>query len=455
MSGNDFKSNLIRLVRRFIADLPVVDIVNDGFQTISSLGRIMNNPVWELSTKPELWYMGQKKLEELRFKAIKYAFNYHYDNCNFYRRYCSDYGNVKPEDIHTIDDVLEKIPQIPTEAFKKTMISSIPKERIKTVVTTSGTSGNFSYLPRDYSSLLRLGCLCVNFMINIGAPRVLKEQPRFEGKMSKLLNYVFKNVYFSIFLPHPKEASTWFSSGFYGFIPFLKMFSVPYDFHLSGFRFDPQKILRTIKERAKDNKMVWNIGFHYVFNELMNYMDEEGETFELDPDGSNVCPTILAGGWKKLSGEAIDKEEFRKKIIDHFGVYDTFIADLYGFGESNTLAVDYCTERNMHLFPHVLAVTRDPDTLEIQDYGEEGLMSVWDPTVSAFPSFVISDDIVRLTEPFECDCGVISQCVEYRGRAKKAELRSCGLKMQQVLTDEEMRNLTILKEKALKTGIGL
>jgi len=187
----------------------------------------------------------------------------------------------------------------------------------------------------------------------------------------------------------------------------------------------------------------------------MKYMDEEGETLELDPDGSNLCFNVLGGGWKKLSGEAIDKEEFRKKIVDHFGVYEPYVLDVYGFGESNTVAWDFCTERNMHLSPAVLAVTRDPDTLEIQDYGEEGLMSIWDPTMSAFPSFVISEDIVRLTEPFECDCGVISQCVEYRGRAKKAELRSCGLKMQQILTDEEMRNLTILKEKALRTGIGL
>lgn len=444
-----------KLARQFIANLPVIDLLNDGFETISSLGRIMDNPTWELSAKPELWHMDQKELEDLRFRAIKYAFNHHYNNCEFYRRYCSDYGNVHPGDIHSIDDVLEKVPQIPVEAFKKTMISSIPKDRIHTVVTTSGTSGNYSYLPRDYGSLLRIGMVIVNFIINVGAPRVLKEQSIFEGKLPKLINYALPNIYFSTLLPSPNEASTWFSSAFYGLLPFFKLFQIPYDFHLEGFRFDPGQILEKIKERTKDNKMMFLVGFHYVLNELMKYMDEKGERLELDPDGSNLCVTALAGGWKKLSGEAIDKEEFRKKIVEHFGVYDPLIVDLYGFGESNTVALDFCPNRNMHLSPHVLAVTRDPETLEIQDYGEEGLMSVWDSTMLSFPSFVISDDIVKLTEPFECDCGVISQCVEYKGRAKKAELRSCGLKMQQILTDENMRDLTILKEKALRSGIGL
>jgi len=190
-------------------------------------------------------------------------------------------------------------------------------------------------------------------------------------------------------------------------------------------------------------------------NELMKSLDDKGERLEIDPDGSNLCVTVTAGGWKKLSGEAINKEEFKKRIIEHFGVFEPLIVDIYGFGESNTVAFDFCPNRNMHLSPHVLAVTRDPETLEIQDYGEEGLMSVWDSTMLSFPSFVISDDIVKLTEPFECDCGIISQCVEYKGRAERAELRSCGLKMQQILTDENMRDLTILKEKALRTGIGL
>ena len=444
-----------KLMRRFIASLPAIDMLNAGFGTICFAGRVTNNPLWRLAAQPNIWKMDQEKLRELQFKAIKYSFKHHYDDCKYYRDYCKNNGGVRSDDIHSIEDIINKIPQIPAETFKTGMISSIPKNKIKTVVTTSGTSGKPSYLVRDFNSLLRLGTVIVNYITNVGAPKVLKEQKRFEGKYSKILKYALTNFYVSPFLPSPNEASTWFTSAFRSLIPFLKLLKIPYDFHLKGFEFNPEKILEAMKENNKENKLVFLVGFHYVYNELMKYMDEAGETLELDPDGSNLCFTITAGGWKKLSGEAIDKEEFKKKLVDHFGVYKPHIVDIYGFGETNSIAVDFCPNGNMHLSPAVIAVTRDTDTLEVQDYGEEGLMSAWDPTMQSFPGFVISDDIVKLTEPFECDgCGVISQTVEFVGRAAKAELRSCGLKMQQILSDENKRELEILRAKTLREGIG-
>jgi long-chain-fatty-acid---luciferin-component ligase len=231
------------------------------------------------------------------------------------------------------------------------------------------------------------------------------------------------------------------------------MLKIPYDFHLNGFKFDPEKILKIMEEKRKENKLVFNVGFHYVLNELMNYMDMKGKTFEWDPDGSNVCVTVLAGGWKKLSGEAIDKEEFKKKLIDHFGVHEPYIVDIYGFGESNTFALDFCTVRNMHLAPWVVAFNRDPETLEVLEPGKKGLMSVCDPTTFSFPAFVMSDDITKVTEPFECECGLRTQTMKYVGRAPKAELRSCGLKMQQIISEDN--KLEALQSKTLRTGIGI
>ena len=441
------------IFRNFVASLPVVDLLNTGFGAIALGGKVINNPVWELVAQPNILKMDQTKLKELQVKAIKYSFKYHYDNCKFYRDYCKSNGDVRLEDIHSVDDIFDKIPQIPAEAFKKGGIISIPKNRIKTVVTTSGTTGRPSYLVRDFCSLLQMGAVTVNYLINVGAPLLLKDY--FDGSMSKLIKYVFTNWYIAPLVPDPRESSSWFSNGFLSIIPFLKLLGIPHDFLLKGFEFDPKKILDTIKEETKKNKMLVSLGFHYVFNELMKYMDETGETLELDPDGSNMCFIGIAGGWKKLSGDAIDKEAFRKKLADHFGLYEPHICDIYGFGETNLLTFDFCPNRNMHLLPMGIAVTRDPDTLEVQDYGEKGLMSVYDPTMHSFPSFVISDDIVKLTEPFECDgCGAITQTVEYVGRAEKAELRSCGLKTQQILTDESMRELEILRTKALREGIG-
>ena len=443
-----------QLRRSVISHLPVVGLLNSGFTLMSAGSRLVGNPVWNLCASPNLWDMDPRKLKEKQFKTIKYAFGYHYKHNLLYRDYCKKNGDFGPENLKLFED-LYRIPQIPVEAFKMGSMATIKSDKIRTVVTTSGTSGSMSYLPKDEKSLLRMGSGIVNLVINAGAPRILNDQPRFKGKTSKLINYALNNMYFSVMLPSPDEASTWFSSAFHGLTPYLNMLGVPYDFHLNNFRFDPEKILKTIEERRKENGMVFNIGFHYVLNELMNYMDAKDISLNWDPDGSNVCVTVIAGGWKKLSGEAVDKEAFKKRIVDHFGVYEPYIVDIYGFGESNTFALDFCTARNMHLGPWVLGATRDPETLEILEPGEEGLMSVWDPTTLSFPAFVISDDIVRVESPFECDCGLMTQTVRYVKRAPKAELRSCGLKIEQLLSRENTAELEELKEKTLRTGIGL
>ena len=415
-------------------------------------GGARGDEIRKLVSNPKIWSMDPKELKDLQFKAIKQAFEHHYNDCKFYGNYCKNNGSVRPEDIKIADDIL-KIPQMPAEAFKKTRVSSIPANKIKTVVTTSGTSGSPSYLVRDVRSLglIRMSYLSLAYIII----RKLVEEGIFSG-IGEFSHYAMRNWYLGTFSPDSDESSTWLANAFGSFVPFPNLLHIPIDFYLKGFEFVPKKILETIKERNKERKMMIFVGFHYVYNELMRYMDDTGEKLDLDPDGSNLCYIIMAGGWKKLSGEKIDKEEFRRKLSEHFGIREQNIIDAYGFGESNCLALDLCSKRRMHIPPTVLAVTRDPETLEIQDYGKEGLLSVWDPTMHSFPSFVITDDIVKLTEPFKCECGLTTQTMEYVGRAPEAELRSCGLRLQKSLTEEDEKGLEELKEKQkLRTDIGI
>lgn len=460
-------------LRDLIAEVSSLKLMNSLLDIGYYIGRGMNDAIGQFVSHPKLWFMDPEELKNWQFKAIRQSFDYHYNKCEFYRNYCKNNGNVRPEEIKSYEDIL-KIPQMPAEVFKKTRISSIPKNRIRTVVTTSGTNGSPSYLVRDFRSLLWTGIPIARWAVNHWcitmcnyAVKRYDENPirygkgvgiwkTFEEAMDKGYKKSVKNIYMGVFTPEPRESSAWLTHAFSTITPFAKLLGIPIDFYLKGFEFDPEKILNIIKERSKKNKMMLFIGFHYVFNELMKYMDESGERLLIDPDGSNNSFIFMAGGWKKLSGEEIDKEEFRKKLSEYFGIWEPYILDVYGFGESNLLTFDFCPERNMHIPPTVLAVTRDPDTLEIQDYGEEGLLSVWDPTMHSFPAFVITDDIVKLTEPFKCECGLTTQTLQYLGRAPKAELRSCGLKIQQILTEEDEKSLEELKKKQkLRIDIGI
>ena len=159
-----------------------------------------------------------------------------------------------------------------------------------------------------------------------------------------------------------------------------------------------------------------------------------------------------------MEGKKVDKDKFEKRVEEYFGINRDWIIDTYGFGEANFGAVDaLCPEKRMHVVTQApIAVTRDPDTLEVQEYGEEGLLSVWDPTMNSYPAFVITDDIVKITDIYECPaCGRISQDIEFKGRAEKAELRSCALKVQQLLCGESIDLLEKFRMKdVIRIGVG-
>jgi hypothetical protein len=272
------------------------------------------------------------------------------------------------------------------------------------------------------------------------------------------VKYALSNWTFDLFTPRPDETSTWLTQAIAPLVPLAKLVGIEVGFYLENFEFDPKIVLETIKERNKDNKMMVFWAFHYIINEMMKYMDKTGERLELDPTGNNMCCMCLGGGWKTLEGDKVDKQDFVKMIKEHFGLNEDWIFDLYGLGETNFGALELlCPEKRMHVVTQApIIATRDPDTLEIQDYGEEGLLSIWDPTMNSYPAFVISDDIVKITDIYKCPaCGRTTQDIKFIGRAEKAELRSCGLKTQQILNDDSRELLEKFKmENVIKVGIG-
>ena len=446
-------SNEKKALRNIISSLPVDLIITKVLDMRYKYAVKKNDYITQLCAHPKYGFVQMAELKELQWRAVKQAFVHHYNDCQIYREYCIEAG-IKPDDIRKYDDIM-KIPQIPAEMFKKGGIISIPRSQIMNVVTTSGTTGSPSYLPRDVPSMINFGEEAIRLIINIYEPAVADRTGRTKKETVK---YALSNWAFDLFTPTPQETSTWLTQALAPVVPIAKMVGIDVGFYLKNFKFDPAKVLGDIREKNEDNKMMVLWAFHYIINEMIKYMDETGERLELDPTGDNVCMMALGGGWKTLEGDKVDKKEFMKMIKEHFGLNEDFIFDLYGLGEVQFGALELlCPEKRMHVITQApIIATRDPDTLEIQDYGEEGLLSIWDSTMNAYPAFVISDDIVKITDIYKCPaCGRITQDIEFIGRAEKAELRSCGLKTQQILNDDSSELLNKFKmENVMKAGIG-
>ena len=131
----------------------------------------------------DLYRVEKGKAEQFRWEAIKYAFDYHYEDNEFYRRYCQE-EKISPADIKEPADLV-KIPLIPDTFFKDYPLGEdfigwlgniytgqLPSIRVRknssfqdflealhekgvTVTFTSGTSGRFSFYPRNQITWMR------------------------------------------------------------------------------------------------------------------------------------------------------------------------------------------------------------------------------------------------------------------------------------------------------------
>ena len=424
-------------LRRFIGDMPVENILNTLINLQYASAKVKKDYITQLASHPDHNHMKIEELKDLQTKAVRQSLTYHYNRCSSYRNLCGDLPVVnKFEDIFNI-------PQIHAEEFKNDDFLSIDKSKIVSVITTSDLSGTYNKLPRDMTSQMRLMIQMLRYILTSALPLVADYSGR---SIKEARRYALNNWAINFLTPPPNESSSLIVKIFEGILPVCRMLNIKTSYFLNNMEFDPEKAFNDIKEINKDNKMMMFVGFHYIFSQIMDYMDEIGERLNLDPTGKNICIACFGGGWKTLDGKKVDKDQFKDKLKEYFGLNDLFIVDAYSFAEANFVTLDLCPSKKSHLVLPVVIRTRDPETLELQDYGETGIISVWDPFMNSYPAFIMTDDVGIVSDYYKCDdCGFVGQDLILKGRLSKAEFRSCGLKLQQMM--EEKR-----KERVLATG---
>ena len=139
------------------------------------------NDVEKALFQPTLFFKDYKKNQELLIPAIKHSFKHHYENNSIYKRLC-EMNKVTPDMIKSVGDI-SKIPLVPDTFFKdypegkdflnwldNIYTGSTPMPSFKSeapdhddvieqfnnkgvsIMFTSGTSGRFSFIPRDTHS---------------------------------------------------------------------------------------------------------------------------------------------------------------------------------------------------------------------------------------------------------------------------------------------------------------
>jgi len=415
--------------------------------------------------------------EELRFKAIKYAFNYHYQNSPFYNKFCKEL-EVKPEDIKSESD-FSKIPLISDIFFKgyppedekfvnwlsKMFVGDFPNLSVKdydnvfdevinlldnnkiNLVFSSGTSGRYSFVPRDEITWNRQMYVCSR-IFELSPHKFLSSDydiiwlgpnPRlthlYIGRLTMMLFDLFDEakIHFGI----QRELTTRVISMLMGSNKDFRG-KIKSGLIKPFVAYEQSKIMENIidiiEKNEKSDKEIAVGGSPFFLGLLMTKIEKKGLKFNLQKG-----IVLTAGGWKTYSGFAVSDKDFRSKVNKIFGIPEENCRDIYGMVECNALNVTceghYKHVPNSILYPMVLN-----EDSEVIGYGEYGRFAFLDPLANSYPGFIMTGDRVKVLE--HCPvCNRPGPVIEGDiSRMSGIQDRGCGATLAKMFSEEITEN---------------
>ena len=425
-----------------------------------------------LFTPKNLLNIENKKAEKLKFKAIKYSFTHHYNNNYFYHQICKEEG-IKPDDIKNPSDVT-KIPLIPDTFFKDypsdgkkflkwlrsissvkipsvplrssnpsydDVISALYKRGID-VMFTSGTSGRFSFVPRDRISIDRLKyswlkCLSETLTYYPDSYTILLIPNPFKTHLTLARAFGLAFELFDDSKVHIAMKNKIITTKLLSMLRTAKMGAdkkikskIVNAFGTISQKRSDLRVINLI-EKLSDKGCKINIaGPPFWLDRIMSLLENNGKHIRL-ADGSQV---FTGGGWKIYADRKTPEKVFMEKLEKTLGITRERYRDCYAMTECTAAFMDceghYKHIPNSFLHPMVL-----DENLQPLGYNEYGRFAFIDPLANSYPGFIITGDRVKLLE--HCPVCERPGPVLYPEitRCHGSEIRGCALIMEEIMKD--------------------
>ncbi|MCT7362776.1 LuxE/PaaK family acyltransferase [Mycolicibacterium llatzerense] len=341
--------------------------------------------------------------------VIRTAVAPHFAGNDFFRAQCDAAGFV-PDDIVERAD-LAKIPLLPVSMFKRQdahVLLTAGLDEIELEVRSTGTGGIPSVARRDSATIS-------NAVIGI---------------TSSYRDFFEISKGAGLFLcPSTAEAPEM------GMVKVFNILNGMFDDHayvVRDYAFDPNEAMEYL-QRWQGIMTRHIIGPPFLINRFLRFLEFEGRSLDLDPDSM----VIMLGGWKRFNGESISRDEFNGKVQTYLGVPADRVRDMYGLIESNMVAIE-CEHHRKHVPPWCYVSIRDvTDAGTELAPGQTGAIAILDATNSAYPGYILSDDIGEVDET-PCACGRSGQSVHFRRRRQGAELGCCAVSIEKFIESREI-----------------
>ena len=188
------------------------------------------------------------------------------------------------------------------------------------------------------------------------------------------------------------------------------------------------KLIDNIRQSTKDKQKVIIFGAPYQFMRLCEAMNGQKQQLAL-LKGSFA---LFGGGWKSFTGETISREMLVSKLSDSLGIPPPMILEGYSMTEINILMLR-CEHGRFHIPPIIEPVILDEELNPVSDKDGKGAFGFLDPLAVCYPGFIISGDYVRIVDG-KCDCGLAGPAIMEIGRIPGSEVKGCGGIMSSIRT---------------------
>jgi len=428
------------------------------------------NPVDKALFSPNSFFSDYKNIEELILPAIRYSFKHHYDNNVIYRKVC-DLRGITPDKIKSKND-FSMIPLLPDTFFKdypedkrfldwlKTIFTgSIPLVEFKNnspshdeviegflkkginIMFTSGTSGRFSFIPRDNQSWNRVKYSAMKSVIELmnydpdDSSVLLIPDPRQTNlTIASLFGIAYdlyypKNIHIALDIKITTQFLRMQRDEAIGLREKIKAKAMSKISPIVQKKSD-LKIINIFKQMEKEGKKI-NIGSPpFWLDRIIERMKQEGKSVNLE--SSQV---LTGGGWKADEDKRTPEEIFRKKVEGILGVPENHFHDVYAMSECSSVFLS-CDKHYKHIPPVIIPFVLD-DELNPVGYNKFGRFAFIDPLPTSYPGFIITGDRVKLLEHCpECSRDGPVLDVEVT-RLPGAEGRGCAAVMAELMQEEE------------------
>jgi len=181
-----------------------------------------------------------------------------------------------------------------------------------------------------------------------------------------------------------------------------------------------RQMLDNLRESARQGRKVLVFGTPYQIKEICEAATVHGSV-ELKKDSLLVS----GGGWKSFEDERIDKAELLRRIGSSLGLGAENIMEGYSMTELNTMMI-CCGHERFHIPPLLEPIVFDEGLMPLPGAGHTGIFGFLDPFAICYPGFLITGDLVDLVFD-ECPCGRKGYALEGEiRRAPGKEVKGCG-----------------------------